>query len=126
MAAALKGCVASAMRRQDAVASEAGTLGARRLQRGFGACRDHVVPHRVANKCLAAMGPWQGVAFAIMGLLLAACTTDPNARVNQAFPVRQMDAFFNGLSTPPVAPAPTDYTHAPGYAPAYPPYADGP
>lgn len=51
--------------------------------------------------------------------LASACTSDPNAAVNQRFPIRQMDQFFNSLSTPPPSP---DYTRKPGYAPAYPPY----
>jgi hypothetical protein len=59
----------------------------------------------------------------ILGLSLSGCTSDPNAAVNQTFPIRQMDAFFNSL--PPAAPPPPpppDYTHQPGYAPAYPEY----
>lgn len=48
---------------------------------------------------------------------LSACTSDPAAPANQTFPIRQMDRFFGG-DAPPAAP---DYTHQPGYAPAYPP-----
>ncbi len=59
--------------------------------------------------------------FLIVAGLLAGGTSDPNATVNQSFPIRQMDGFFNGLSRPP-PPDPPDYTHEPGYAPAYPPY----
>jgi hypothetical protein len=55
----------------------------------------------------------------ILGLLLSGCTSNPAAPINQTFPIRQMDAFFNSLPPPPPAP---DYTHEPGYAPAYPPY----
>jgi hypothetical protein len=55
----------------------------------------------------------------IVGLLMAGCTSDPDAPVNQTFPIRQMDSFFNSLSGPPPA---RDYTRQPGYAPAYPPY----
>ena len=60
-----------------------------------------------------------------MSVCLGACTADPNAPVNQSFPIRQMDGFFDSLSRPP-PPARSaqvpNYTHAPGYAPAYPPY----
>jgi hypothetical protein len=79
------------------------------------------------------MDGYQALAL-IAGLSLAACTSDPNAPVNQAFPVRQMDSFFNSLSEP-AAPqgytrqmppsysgAPPAYTREPGYAPAYPSY----
>ncbi|HEY1410548.1 MAG TPA: hypothetical protein VGF36_00325 [Rhodopila sp.] len=58
------------------------------------------------------------VALTIAGLVLAGCTSNPNAPVNQTFPVRQMDQFFGSRPPPP----PPDYTHEPGYAPAYPPY----
>jgi hypothetical protein len=54
-----------------------------------------------------------------VGLVLAGCTSDPTAPVNQTFPIRQMDNFFGSLAGPPAAP---DYTRQPGYAPAYPPY----
>jgi hypothetical protein len=60
-----------------------------------------------------------------MSVFLGACTADPDAPVNQSFPIRQMDGFFNSLSGPPPpaqsARAP-DYRNEPGYAPAYPPY----
>jgi hypothetical protein len=61
----------------------------------------------------------------ILGLSVAGCTSDPNAPINQVFPIRQMDAFFNALppASPPPPPPPPDYTHRPGYAPAYPPYS---
>jgi hypothetical protein len=64
------------------------------------------------------MGGYQTLAL-IAGLSLATCTADPNAPVNQTFPIRQMDRFFDSISA---APGPQDYTHDPGYAPAYPPY----
>jgi hypothetical protein len=64
------------------------------------------------------MGGYQALAL-IAGLSLAACSADPNAPVNQTFPVRQMDRFFDSLSP---SPGPRDYTHDPGYAPAYPRY----
>jgi hypothetical protein len=80
------------------------------------------------------MGGYQILAL-IGGLSLAACTSDPNAPVNQTFPIRQMDQFFDSLSAPPpsrtsaAGPSriytrqpPQDYTREPGYAPAYPPY----
>ncbi len=85
------------------------------------------------------MGGYQIFAL-IAGLSLAACSSDPSAPVNQTFPVRQMDRFFNSLSAPPapqgytpqgytrqISPRYTgapvqDYTRQPGYAPAYPPY----
>jgi hypothetical protein len=54
----------------------------------------------------------------LAGLTLGGCTTDPNAPVNQSFPIRQMDRFFDSLGAPPRQ----DYTHVRGYAPAYPPY----
>jgi hypothetical protein len=53
------------------------------------------------------------------GLALSGCTSDPRAPINQVFPIRQMDRFFNSLSAPP---PPPDYTQLPGYAPPYPPY----
>jgi hypothetical protein len=68
------------------------------------------------------------LAVTLAGLTLAACASDPNAAVNQTFPIRQMDSFFNSLSGAPPAPRaaqvppPPDYTRTPGYAPAYPPY----
>jgi hypothetical protein len=62
------------------------------------------------------------VALICVGLLLAGCTSDPNAPVNQSFPIRQMDQFFGSSQPPPAVPAEPDYTHQPGYAPAYPPY----
>jgi hypothetical protein len=80
------------------------------------------------------MGGYQILAL-ITGLSLAACTADPNAPVNQTFPIRQMDSFFDSLSAPSPSRTPTggpsrdytrelpeDYTREPGYAPAYPPY----
>jgi hypothetical protein len=54
-------------------------------------------------------------------LILGSCTSDPNAQVNQNFPIRQMDDFFRPFTGSP-GPTPTD-THRPGYAPAYPPYS---
>jgi hypothetical protein len=80
------------------------------------------------------MGRYQILAL-IAGLLLAACTADPNAPVNQTFPIRQMDRFFDSLSAPrPTRSSagepsrdytrepPQNYTREPGYAPAYPSY----
>jgi hypothetical protein len=67
----------------------------------------------------------------ISGPVLAGCTSDPNAPVNQSFPIHQMDQFFDSLSAPRPGsfgslsgprPGPMDYTREPGYAPAYPPY----
>lgn len=51
---------------------------------------------------------------------LTGCTSDPSAPVNQTFPIRQMDNFFNSLAA---SPRPPEYTRQPGYAPAYPPYS---
>jgi hypothetical protein len=77
------------------------------------------------------VGWYQTPCLMIVGLCLAGCTSDPSAPVNQTFPIRQMDHFFESLSDPPAAsdptaasdpPAAVDYTHRPGYAPAYPPY----
>jgi hypothetical protein len=58
----------------------------------------------------------------ITGLLLglSGCTSDPRAPVNQTFPIRQMDNFFDSLAA---TPSPPDDTRKPGYAPAYPPYS---
>jgi hypothetical protein len=73
------------------------------------------------------MGGYQILAL-IAGLSLAACTSDPNAPINQTFPIHQMDQFFDSLSAPPpptrssTGEPPRDYTREPGYAPAYPPY----
>jgi hypothetical protein len=61
--------------------------------------------------------------------LLVGCTSDPNAPINQTFPIRQMDAFFRQYTGSPgptrayaTAPEPAPaYTLQPGYAPAYPP-----
>jgi hypothetical protein len=66
------------------------------------------------------MRRFAALAVMIAGLALGGCTSDPNAPVNESFPIRQMDRFFDSLTQPP--PPPTDYTHVPGYAPAYPPY----
>jgi len=57
-------------------------------------------------------------ALSLFGCSLSGCTSDPGAPVNQIFPIRQMDHFFESMSGPPVPP---DYTRQPGYAPAYPP-----
>ena len=65
------------------------------------------------------MSWYRALVLMIAALALAGCTSDPNAPVTQTTPIKQMDNFFNSLSTPP---APPDYTHEPGYAPAYPPY----
>jgi hypothetical protein len=73
---------------------------------GYFTNRDHVIPFRI-------------VALLILCWSLTACTSDPNAPVNQATPIRQMDRFFNSMSGPP---PPPDYEHQPGYAPAYPAY----
>ena len=60
------------------------------------------------------------VLSAVYGVLsLFGCTSDPSASVNQMFPIRQMDRFFDSLSGP--SAVPPDYTRLPGYAPAYPP-----
>jgi hypothetical protein len=61
----------------------------------------------------------------ILCLTVAACTSDPDAPVNQITPIRQMDRFFNSMSGPPAPPnygRQPDYEHQPGYAPAYPAY----
>ena len=63
---------------------------------------------------------WRCVPL-ILGLTLFGCSSSPDAPINQTFPIRQMDTFFNSLSAPPPS-APRDYTQVPGYAPAYPPY----
>jgi hypothetical protein len=66
------------------------------------------------------MRRYAALAMMIAGVALGGCTSDPNAPVNESFPIRQMDRFFDSLSGRP--PPPPDYTRAPGYAPAYPPY----
>ncbi len=70
-----------------------------------------------------------GLLPILMLVALAGCSSDPNAPVNQSYPIRSMDNFFRSLpgpdKPPTTAPAPAkdpDYTHQPGYAPAYPPY----
>jgi hypothetical protein len=73
----------------------------------------------------AAMRQYQIVSVMIVSLCVAGCSSDPNAQVNQMFPIRQMDHFFRSLSGPPASTAAgvsPDYTRKPGYAPAYPPY----
>jgi hypothetical protein len=67
------------------------------------------------------MGAYLALALMITGMALAGCTSDPNAPVNQSFPIRQMDQFF-GSRSPSQVPEPEDYTREPGYAPAYPAY----
>lgn len=69
------------------------------------------------------------LATMIVGLSLAGCTSDPNAPINQTYPIRKMDNFFDSLSDSPARPryrnpnySGQDYTRVPGYAPAYPPY----
>lgn len=53
-------------------------------------------------------------------LLISGCSADPDAPVNQLFPIKQMDDFFRPYTG---SPAPrTEAVHPPGYAPAYPPY----
>jgi hypothetical protein len=65
------------------------------------------------------MRGFRALAVMLAVLALAGCSSDPNAPVNQSFPIRQMDRLFESLSPPPADP---DYRHVPGYAPAYPPY----
>lgn len=60
-----------------------------------------------------------------IGLGLSACTADPDAPINQTTPIRQMDQFFGQPARRPAYARPPDYTHDPGYAPAYPPYDAG-
>ncbi len=79
------------------------------------------------------MRGYEPFALVIASILLAGCTSDPDAAVNQIYPIRQLDTFFNSFDArqprldysqqPPssVQQLP-DYTHQPGYAPAYPPY----
>jgi hypothetical protein len=57
--------------------------------------------------------------------LLAGCTSNPTAPVNQVWPIPQMDRAF-GDPHPQVGgqPEASDYTRRPGYLPAYPPYDD--
>ena len=70
-----------------------------------------------------------GLLPILMLVALAGCSSDPNTPINQSYPIRSMDNFFRSLpgpdKPPATAPAPAadpDYTHQPGYAPAYPPY----
>ena len=81
----------------------------------------------------------QTLSVLIFGLCLIGCTADPYAPVNQTYPIRQMDRFFESLSSPPTpreyppqgytpqgytpqAYPPREHTTQPGYAPAYPVY----
>jgi hypothetical protein len=64
------------------------------------------------------MGEYR-ITLMIACLLLAGCTSDPGVAANRVFPIPQMDQFFNSLSG---SPGNQDYTHEPGYAPAYPSY----
>jgi hypothetical protein len=66
------------------------------------------------------MRGFAALAVMMAGLALGSCTSDPNAPVNESFPIRQMDQFFESVSGR--QRPPPDYTKAPGYAPAYPPY----
>jgi hypothetical protein len=50
------------------------------------------------------MGECQTIALLIAALSLAGCTSDPNAPVNEIFPIRQKDSFFDSLSGPPAPP----------------------
>jgi hypothetical protein len=82
-------------------------------------CRDVKTAERDPEMSL-----YRTFSVVIIGLSMTGCTSDPDAPVNQTFPIRQMDHFFGSEAAPPrlsAAPGP-DYTHQPGYAPAYPPY----
>lgn len=80
------------------------------------------------------MGVYRVLTWAAVGFAVAACTSDPDATINQTTPIRQMDRFFDRLSgreapppqyVPPPSqyvPPPREYSRSPGYAPAYPPY----
>ena len=75
------------------------------------------------------MTGYRVLSVVIGGLLLPGCTANPNAPINQTFPIRQMDGFFNSISASPPRRGDTSQryyapvsTHEPGYAPAYPPY----
>jgi len=72
------------------------------------------------------MGGYRTLSLIFAGLCVARCTADPDAPINQRFPIRQMDHFFGSLSGAPAPPqgqaSAPDVTHEPGYAPAYPPY----
>lgn len=73
------------------------------------------------------MGVSRTFSLILVGLCVAGCTSDPAAPINQTYPIRQMDRFFDSLSAPAGSPnqystAQPDYTHHLGYAPAYPPY----
>jgi hypothetical protein len=57
----------------------------------------------------------------VAGLILASCTADPDAPINQTFPIKQMDDFFRPFTGSP-GPKP-NHTRDPGYAPAYPAYS---
>ncbi len=70
------------------------------------------------------MSGFRYVVLLMAGVTMAGCTSDPNAPVNQTPPIRQMDRFFDSMTAPPdpAYRAAPDYSHMPGYAPAYPPY----
>jgi hypothetical protein len=84
----------------------------------MGKVADRLRPQR------AGMAGVRGVCLMGCILALAGCTADPNAPINQTFPIRQMDDFFRqytGSPSPTPNPVP-ETTRQPGYAPAYPPY----
>lgn len=74
------------------------------------------------------MGVCRALLLASAASTLFGCTSDPNAPINQVFPIPQMDAFFRSLQPPPPNPKPVPQADAAGgtfgrgYAPAYPPY----
>ncbi len=68
------------------------------------------------------MRGFAALAIMMAGLALEGCTTDPKAPINESFPIRQMDRFFDSLEQRPPSATSPDYTKVPGYAPAYPPY----
>ena len=59
------------------------------------------------------------VRLLIVALRFAVCISNPEAPVNQTFPIPQMNSFFDSLSG---QPAPRTYTRRPGYASIYPSY----
>jgi hypothetical protein len=62
--------------------------------------------------------------FWLMGLaMLSGCTSNPNAPVNQVWPIPQMDRAFGSPHPQSYSQSDaSDYRERPGYLPAYPPY----
>jgi hypothetical protein len=60
-------------------------------------------------------------SLATIAVLIAGCSSNPNAASNQIWPIPQLDAAFGDPHQPAPPPEPLD-AHRPGYLPAYPAY----